>query len=91
MGERKNGVESDSPEALEQEILRFRESIDPVARELDMRRHRMTDWRRQMKHRAPKVASILGTVLGVLAAAKAVRRRLKQRRAMTRVRAAIMP
>ena len=86
MGERKNGVESDSPEALEQEILRFRESI-----ELDLRRHRMTDWRRQMQRRAPKVASILGTVLGVLAAAKAVRRRLEQRKAMTRVRAAIMP
>ena len=44
-----------------------------------------------MQRRAPKVASILGTVLGVLAAAKAVRRRLEQRKAMTRVRAAIMP
>jgi len=82
MGKRTMGLESDSPEALEQEIMELRRRIEPVARELDLRRHRMTDWRRQVKQRAPKVVRILGAVFGVVAAAKAVRRRMRPRHAV---------
>jgi len=81
MGTRTTGVESSSPEELEQEIARIREGIDPLARELDRRRHRVMNIRSQVKRKAPKVMKLVGMALGVLTAVKAVRRRMAHRHA----------
>ena len=83
MGERKTGVAISSPEDLEQEVARIREDIEPVARELDRRRHAMMDWRTQVKKRAPKAARFVAVALGVVTAVKTIRHRRAQRKAAT--------
>jgi len=83
MGERKIGVESASPEELEQEVARIREDIEPLARELDRRRHEMMNWRMQVRRRAPKAVRVVALALGVVTAVKTIRHRIAQRKAMT--------
>ena len=81
MDERTSGVKGSSPEELEQEVARIREEIEPVARELDVRRHEMMNWKSQIRRKAPKVARIVGVVLGIVAGAKVIRHRIASRRA----------
>jgi hypothetical protein len=81
MDERTSGVKRSSPEELEQEVARIREEMEPLARELDLRRHEMTNWRLQMRRKAPKIARFVGILLGVVAGAKAIHHRIASRRA----------
>ena len=80
MDERTPGVKGSSPEELEREVARIREELEPVARELDVRRHEMMNWRHQVKRNAPKAARIVGVMLAVLAGARAIRHRIASRR-----------
>jgi hypothetical protein len=82
MGKGTDGVKA-SPEELEQEVHAIRDEMSPVLSELDHRRHEMTDWKLQLRRRAP--ALIKGVaVLAALVAGFAV---VKKRRAKSRARA----
>ena len=57
MDQRKDRVNAGSPEKLEKEVGDVRNRLTQVVRELDLRRHELTDWRLQAKkHRRPLIA-----------------------------------
>ncbi|MGE5179622.1 MAG: hypothetical protein ACM3PF_11045 [Bacteroidota bacterium] len=83
MGKGTDGVKA-SPEELEQNVREIRNEMAPVLNELDHRRHEMTDWKLQLRRRAP----VLLKGAAVLAALVAGFTFVKRRRARSRAKAA---
>jgi hypothetical protein len=75
------------PEVIERAIAVKRAHADRVARELDRRRHHLTDWRWQVSHHGSTIAiaaGVLALVAGV-AIATTVRRARARRRPAARL------
>lgn len=83
-----------SPEMIERAITVARSHADQVARELDRRRHHLTDWRWQVTHRSWAIAIAAGVALvaaGGLIATAVARSRARRRPAarLARLRRAV--
>ena len=66
------------PEDVEREIGAIRHSMAPVLDELTRRRHRLTDWKhqlRQLPHRTSKIGKGAALVGGLIAAVRFLKRR----------------
>ena len=83
----------DDPEALEQDVRELRRELDATLRELDRRRHELTDWRLQLRRhwRALLAAGLLaGGTVALIVYRKRVRERplskvRRMRRALARM------
>lgn len=87
-------AEAQTPEEIERAITVRRSHADRVARELDRRRHHLTDWRWQMTHRGWTIAIAAGAALvaaGALIAVAVARSRARRRPVarLTRLRRAV--
>ena len=80
MGEGKAGVNA-KPEEIEREVEQIRGNLDPVLRELDVRRHELTDWRLQLRRHGPRLARVGAAAAGVFAVIQVVKRYRARRRA----------
>ena len=85
MGEGKTGVNA-KPEEIEREVEQIRGNLDPVLKELDVRRHELTDWRLQLRRHGPKLARVGAGIAGVIAAVQVVKRFRKRRRERSHAR-----
>ena len=66
MGQGTNGVTkrtADDPEKLQQRVAMIRDHMGDVVKELDHRRHELTDVKGQLKKHAPLVAGVGGGLL----------------------------
>ena len=76
MGTEENRVK---PEDVEREIGVIRDRMAPVLDELTLRRHRMTDWKYQLRHRASRIGKGATLVGGLIAAVRFLKRRRAHR------------
>jgi len=79
MGEGTQGVKA-SPADIERDIEAIRGHMEEVVAELDDRRHRLTNWGRQLRQKGPvvlRVAAVVGAVAGTVVLV----RRMRYRRA----------
>lgn len=70
------------PEDVEREIGAIRNQMEPVLEELGRRRHRMTDWKyqlRQIPRRTSKIGKGAALVGGLIAAVRFLKRRRAHR------------
>lgn len=89
MGQGAHGVKA-KPEDLKREVEEIREGMTPVLDELDHRRHEMTDWKLQLRHRGPAFLKGIAALAAVIAAVKLVTRG-RARAARKRRIAGLMP
>ncbi len=79
MGQGTGRVE-ESPAELEHDIERLREGMTKVARELDVRRHELFDWRLQLRRHSTAVWLAAGSVVVLVGGAVALSLWAKARR-----------
>lgn len=85
MGKGTDGVKA-SPEELEQEVREIRDDMTPVLKELDHRRHELTDWGLQMRRRGPAIMKGVAIAATLFAALKLVKRARAKRATRKRAR-----
>jgi len=91
MGKRTSGMKT-KPEELEHEIESIRGGMDPVLRELDIRRHELTDWRLQLERHRPELVRIGLWTAGALVGLRVIggmRAQMRRRKEMRRLRRAL--
>lgn len=76
MDPRENRVK---PEDVEREIGAIRHGMEPVLDELRRRRHRLTDWKYQLRHRSKRIGKGAALFGGLVAAVRFFQHRRKQR------------
>ena len=72
MGEGTNGVRP-SPEELERDVERIRDSMAGIVSELDRRRHELFDWRLQLRRHKLGIGLLAGGVVLLLGTAMVVK------------------
>lgn len=76
------GTNRMKPEDVEREIGAIRHGMEPVLEELGRRRHRLTDWKYQLRHRSKKLGKRATLFAGLIAAVRFFKHRRDRRSQM---------